>query len=310
MSFNGFQLPLNFSEEIECPRRQLPIAIIGSIIFSFVLYVMLQIVFIGSVSTEHLANGWSGVNYRSPYVQLLIAANFQVMAWSVMSTSVIAPAACGAAFVASASRMIYTLSRIKLLPKFLSKLDGKYHAPRAAILLNFILGSCFLFVFRGWSQLVAIISVLHIFSYLSMPVVAISYRRQQILNQGIVNNFRLPFASFFAILVMFVLALLLFFVAWPDVGYTLILIIPGLLIYFYYENKNNGMTDMWYLVKHGSWILYFMIGVGVICYLGNNKNHLPHLINLTTSIILLAILSVSSFFYGVYSSFIVAKMDD
>lgn len=302
MSFNGFQLPLNFSEEIKSPKRQLPIAIIGSIIFTFILYVALQAVFIGSVTPDKLINGWHGVNYRSPYVELLIAANFQVMAWAVMSTSAIAPAACGAAFVASASRMIYTLSRMGLLPKFLSKLDHKYSAPRPAIILNFILGSSFLFMFKGWSQLVAVISVLHIFSYLSMPVVVVAYRRQQKANLSKIDNFRLPFAPFFAIVVMFILALLLFFAAWPSIGHMSVLVLPGLAFFFYYETKKHAVKDLWILVKSGSWLLYFMLGITIICYLGNNKDVATNIISLPTSIVLLVLLSITSFIYGVFSS--------
>lgn len=300
MSFNGFQVPLNFSEEIKSPKRQLPIAIIGSIVFTFVLYLALQIVFIGAIPTELLKNGWQGINYRSPYVDLLLAANFQIMAWGVMSTSAIAPAACGAAFVASGSRMIFALSRARLLPSFLSKLDKKYHTPRPAILLNFVLGSSFLFMFKGWTQLVAIISVLHIFSYLSMPVVVVAYRKQQSLSQTKIDNFRLPFATFFGICVVFILALLLFFATWPTVAYMSALVLPGLCFFFYYEYKNVGTTEMWPLVKRGSWILYFMIGITLICYFGNNPAH--NLISLPTSIALVAILSISSFFYGTFSS--------
>ena len=299
MSFNGFQLPLNFSEEIKDPKRQLPIAIIGSILFTFVLYVVLQAVFIGSISPDKIVNGWHGINYRSPYVDLLLAANFQVMAWAVMSTSVVAPAACGAAFIASASRMTYALSRVNLLPKFLGKLNSKYAAPRASILVNFVLGSTFLFMFKGWTQLVAVISVLHIFSYLSMPVVVVAYRAQQATNLSKIDNFRLPFAPFFAVVVMFVLSLLLFFAAWPSIGYMSILLIPGLIFFFYYEYKNNGTKDMWTLIKSGSWLLYFTIGITIICYLGNNKDH--NLIDLSTSLILLLLLSLTSFAYGVLS---------
>lgn len=300
MSFNGFQVPLNFSEEIKNPKRQLPIAIIGGIIFTFILYVALQAVFIGAIPADALKNGWHGINYRSPYVNLLLAANFQVMAWAVMSTSAVAPAACGAAFVASASRIIFSLSKTGLLPKFLSRLDTKYNAPRPAILLNFVLGSSFLFMFKGWTQLVAIISVLHIFSYLSMPVVVVAYRRMQAKSQAKIDNFRLPFAPFFALLVIFVLALLLFFAAWPNVGYMSALILPGLVFFFYYEYKNSGTKEMWTLVKSGSWLLYFMAGISLICFLGNNPG--GNLINLPTSVALVTILSTSSFFYGVFSS--------
>ncbi len=301
MSFNGFQVPLNFSEEIERPKRQLPIAIIGGIIFTFILYVLLQAVFIGAIPSETLQNGWHGVNFRSPYVNLLLAANFQVMAWAVMSTSAVAPAACGAAFVASASRIIYTLSRAKLLPAFLGKLDIKYNTPRAAILLNFVLGSTFLFMFKGWSNLVAIISIFHILSYLSMPVVVIAYRRMQTAGLTQMDNFKLPFASFFALIVIFILAFLLFFAAWPNVGYTSALVIPGLVFFFYYEYNHTGIKEILSLMKHGAWLIYFLAGICLICYLGNNPGH--NLISLTTSAILLALLSISSFFYGVFSAF-------
>ncbi|HLX53219.1 MAG TPA: hypothetical protein VKR58_04735, partial [Aquella sp.] len=233
-------------------------------------------------------------------VDLLLAANFQVMAWGVMSTSAIAPAACGAAFVASTSRMLFALSRAKLLPAFLGKLDEKYHTPRPAILLNFFLGGSFLFMFKGWTQLVAIISVFHIFSYLSMPVVVVAYRRQLAANLTKVDSFRLPFAPFFAVIVIFILALLLFFAAWPNIGYMSVLVLPGLGFFFYYEYKNFGTKEMWKLVKNGSWLLYFMVGISLICYLGNNPA--GNLINLSTSIALVAIISTSSFFYGIFSA--------
>lgn len=304
MSFNGFQLPLNFSEEIKSPKHQLPIAIIGSIIFTFILYVLLQAVFVGKVDPDKLINGWHGVNYRSPYVDLLFAANLQVMAWAVMSTSAIAPAACGSAFVASASRMVFNLARARLLPEFLSKLDAKYRTPRAAIIINVTLGCGFLFMFRGWSQLVAVISVLHVFSYLSMPVVAVAYRRQLKAQPAAAkhDHFHLPFAPFLAVVVLFVLSLLLFFSAWPNILRMGILLIPGLCLFFYYEYKNHKTKYMYELIKSGAWLLYFTIGITLICYLGNNKATGHNIINLSTSIIFLVLLSISSFIYGVSSA--------
>lgn len=304
MSFNGFQLPLNFSEEIESPKRQLPIAIIGSIVFTFILYVLLQVVFIGKVEPSHLVNGWHGVNYRSPYVNLLIAANLQVMAWAVMSTSAIAPAACGSAFVASASRMIFNLARARLLPSFLSKLDAKTTSPRAAIITNIILGSSFLFMFKGWGKLVAVISVLHVFSYLSTPVVAIAYRNYIKQNPHLedANQFKIPFATVIAASVIFILALLMFFSGWPIIIYLLVLIIPGLIFFFHYEKQQHGLSQMMILIRSGAWIIYFIIGISIICFLGNNKISGHNMINLNTSLILLALLSITSFIFGVKSA--------
>lgn len=302
MSFNGFQLPLNFSEEIKSPKRQLPIAIISSILITFVLYVLLQIVFIGKVEPSKLITGWHGVNYASPYVDLLIAANLQVMSWAVMSTSAIAPTACGSAFVASSSRMIFSLARSKLLPEFLSKIDEKTHSPRAAIVTNIILSSSFLFMFKGWGKLVAVISVLHVFSYLSTPVVAVVFRN---LMQNQVTNaeqFKLPFIKTLANIVLFVLSALMFFSGWPTVFYIVILLIPGFIFFIYYEIKSHGQAQLVTLIKSGSWIIYYILGISLISYLGNNKDGVSPLINTTTSMVLLLVLSISSFIFGVKSS--------
>lgn len=303
MSFNGFQLPLNFSEEINNPKRQLPIAIIGSILVTFVIYLLLQIVFIAGVDPAKLIHGWQGVNYRSPYVELLLAANLHLMSLAVMSTSAIAPAACGGAFIASGSRILYNLSRSRQLPGALGQLDEKYHSPRAAIIVNTVLGCIFLFMFKGWAQLVAVISALHVFSYISTPVVAVSYRnlveKQPELSNK--NQFKLPFIKSLSLVVMFVLAVLMFLSGFATIKDILFLLIPGILFFFYYDNKSNN-SNLFEAVKKGSWIIFFIVGLTVICYLGDNKE--PHAAYLTmpVCIVLLAILSCLSYTFGIKSA--------
>lgn len=301
MSFNGFQTPLNFSEEIQSPKTQLPIAIIGGILFTFILYVGLQVVFIGAVDPQHLLNGWAQVNFSSPYVNLLIAANLQVMAWVVMATAALAPAACGAAFLASSSRILFNLSRDKLMPEYMSKLDDIYASPRHSIVINVIASSCFLFFFKGWTQLVAVISVLHVFSYLAMPVVVLGYRN--ISKHDIENTFKLPFAPLFAFAVLYILSVLLFFAAWPNIGHLAILCVPGLGFFLYYSLKNDdNLEHLLQSMKHGSWLILYLICVCVICYLGNNQDTHQNLIDQTTSIIALGVVSLVSLIFGVYLS--------
>jgi amino acid transporter len=301
MSFNGFQSPLNFSEEIPNPRKQLPIAIISAILFTFFLYVMLQAVFIGSLNPAKIANGWSTISFRSPYVNLLLIANLQVMAWVVMASAAISPAACGATFLASSSRILYILSRSKMLPQYLNNLDTTYNSPRRSIVINMLIGCMFLFLFRGWSSLVAVISILHVFSYLSMPIVVLAYRKIKTNNEDRV--FRLPFAPIMALLVLLILSLLLFFAAWPSIGHLAMLCIPGLCFFFYYESKNlEYNSTIWQTVKDGSWIIFYLAGISLLCYLGNNHNSMHQIINLHTSMLLLTLLSLFSLYYGVTSA--------
>lgn len=300
MSFNGFQTPLNFSEEIKSPRSQLPIAIIGGILFTFILYVLLQIVFIGAINPNDLKNGWQFVHLRSPYVNLLLAANLQLMAWIVMTSATIAPAACGAAFLASSTRIIYNVSRQKFISQYFGVLDPKYTTPRRSIILNTIIGCLFLFFFRGWSDLVAVISVFHVFSYLSMPIVVIAFRRL-IFNKSN-NAFRLPFAYVLAPLSVYILSILLFYAGWLNIVYFIVLCLLGILFFFYYEISEKKHLNILEILKSGVWFLYFTMGITIIAYLGNQKDATNNIISTKTSFILLFLLSLSSFYIGIITS--------
>src|SRR3990167_6247256 len=166
MSFNGFQSPMTFSEEIASPKRMLPIAVLGSILIAFVIYFFLQAIFAASLTPAMLAQGWSGVNFRSPYVDLLLFANFHLAVLCVYIGSIISPTACGSGFMASSSRIMYSLAKQHHLPKYLSVLNEHFQNPRRSVVTCTIVGTAILLMFKGWYQLVAVISVFHIFSYI------------------------------------------------------------------------------------------------------------------------------------------------
>ncbi|NNM58466.1 MAG: APC family permease [Legionellales bacterium] len=303
MSFNGFQSPLNFSEEIKSPKRQLPIAVIGSILISFVIYFLLQAVFIGSVNPAVLVHGWQSINFRSPYIDLLLLANLQLMVTTVYIGSVISPSACGAAFIASSSRIMHSLSSEKHLPEFLGILNAKYRNPRHAIIICTAVGALFLFMFKGWYTLVAVISVLHLFSYVPAPIITIANRiKNKELHQH-KEPFTLPFAHFFAPFLLFIISALIFYSAWPLADEMALLIIPGLAFFFYYEYKQNKGTPFWPVFKGASWLLFYIVGISIITFLGNNAWYPANFISTQASMILLALLSLITYIYGAYYAF-------
>lgn len=300
MSFNGFQAPLTFSEEIESPKSMLPIAVIGSILISLVLYMLLQVAFVGSLSPVLLMHsGWAGINFRSPYVQLLLAANLQIMVIMVYIGSVVSPGVCGAAFTASGSRIMYSLAREGHLPKFLKEINPVFKNPRNAIIMSTIVGCIFLFLFTGWYKLVAVISVLHLFSYLPAPIVVIANRIKNKAFLATQNRFKLPCAHFLAPLLLFTLSLLLFYAGWPLIPELLTLIIPGIALYLYYETKFKGERNIYAAIKGVSWFVLYFIGLCLIVFLGDN--HSPgNLISTPESMIALIVLSVVVYIYGAF----------
>ncbi|MDF2529526.1 MAG: putative H+/amino acid transporter [Gammaproteobacteria bacterium] len=300
MSFNGFQSPLNFSEEIANPKKMLPIAIISSILITFVIYLLLQIVFVGSLSPHMLAQGWGGINLRSPFVDILLLLNLHLMAVGVYATSVISPSATGALFIASSSRILFSLSNEKHLPSFLSQLNPIYYNPRKAIIMSTLLGCVFLFLFKGWYELVAVISVIHLFSYLPAPIIVIANR---IKNKSILTNkdqFIMPFARIFAPVLLFILSMLLFSAQWPLTGEMLLLVLPGLGFYTYYEYKNHRGNGFMKAFRGASWLIIYIIAISLIAYYGNNPSIAHQTLSTLGSTVCIAVLSLFTYFYGVY----------
>ncbi len=300
MSFNGFQSPLTFSEEIRSPKTQLPIAVITSILFALVIYILLQLVFIGSIDPTKLAQGWASINYRSPYVDLLIAANIQIMVTTVYIGSVISPGVCGAAFLASSSRVLYSLSHEKHLPAFLSKLHPEFNNPRNAIVLCTLVGFIFLVLFKGWFELVAVISVMHLFSYLPAPIITIAHRKKNPAILHAKHQFIVPFGKIFAPILLFILSVLLFYAKWPLTGEMLVLILPGLCFYFYYEYHTYHYKGFMKALKGASWLIYYIIGISLIAYAGDNPTLGQNFFNSTESVICLALLSLTTYIFGAF----------
>lgn len=302
MSFNGFQSPLNFSEEISNPRRMLPIAVIGSIVIAFVVYLLLQAVFIGNLDPSLITTqGWQALNFRSPYITLLLLANMHLMIIMVYAGAVISPAACGAAFTASSARILHSLSHEKHMPAFLSMLHPTYHSPRYAIIACTLVGCIFLFLFKGWYSLVAVISVLHIFSYLPAPIVTIANRlkHKRFLSQKKHHHFIMPLAHWLATPLLFVLSALIFYSSWPAEGEMALLIFPGLLFYFYYEYKTYRGVGFAQALKGAAWLIIHIIGISIITYLGNNTTA-GNVIDTPTSMLLIAGLSLFTNIVGAY----------
>ncbi|WP_043927112.1 amino acid permease, partial [Xanthomonas citri] len=64
-SFNGFQSPVNLAGEARNPGRSIPFAVLGSIALATVVYVILQVAYIGAVPPDLLAKaGWHGIDFR------------------------------------------------------------------------------------------------------------------------------------------------------------------------------------------------------------------------------------------------------
>jgi len=116
-SFNGFQSPVNLAGEARHPARSVPFAVIGSILLALVIYVLLQIAYIGAVNPADVAKGWSHFNFASPFAELALALNLNWLAFLLYVDAFVSPSGTGTTYMATTTRMIYAMQRNNTMPK-------------------------------------------------------------------------------------------------------------------------------------------------------------------------------------------------
>ena len=177
-SFNGFQSPVNLAGEAHNPGRSVPLAIFGSI------------------GAQHgglpaAAGGVPGARSRRitcrtagpasstarPFAQLALAMNLNWLAMLLYADAFVSPSGTGATYTATTARMIYAMERSKTLHAVFGRVHPRFGIPRPAMWFNLVVSFIFLFCFRGWGKLAAVISVATIVTYLVVPISVMSLRR-------------------------------------------------------------------------------------------------------------------------------------
>ena len=178
-SLNGFQAPVDFSGEARNPQRTVPLAVLGSIGLALLLYLGLQLAFLGAVPADALGAGWQGVNFESPFGQLAVALNLGFLAAVLYGDAVVSPG--GSAFVGVAvdARHTYALAKNRLLPRALMAVHPSSGIPRRALLLNLAVIVVYLLPFSGWQSIVSVMGTLYLLLYLAAAVAAEVFRRRE-----------------------------------------------------------------------------------------------------------------------------------
>ncbi|AND71128.1 amino acid transporter [Dyella thiooxydans] len=297
-SFNGFQSPVNLAGEARNPGRSIPFAIIGAIALATVVYVLLQIAYLGAVPPDLLAKaGWKGINFSSPFAELAVLVNLNWLAILLYADAFVSPSGTGMTYTATTARMIYGMERNGTLPAIFGRIDPKSGVPRPAMWLNLVVSFLFLFFFRGWDSLAAVISVATIISYLTGPVSVMTLRRTA---PELHRPFRLAGLPIIAAIAFIMSAELLYWAKWPLTGEIILLMVVALPVYFYYQAK-HGWMDFGAHLKGAWWLIAYLVTLAVVSKFGSAKfgglGYIPYGWDLA----LVAVIGLVFFLWGVKS---------
>lgn len=294
-SFNGFQSPVNLAGEARNPGRSIPFAIVGAIVLATIIYVLLQVAYIGAVPSALLAKaGWHGINLSSPFADLAKILGLQWLATMLFTDAFISPSGTGMTYTASTARMIYGMERNGTLPKIFGTVHPKWGVPRPAMWLNLVVAFIFLFFFRGWDSLAAVISVATIISYLTGPVSVMTLRRTA---PELPRPFRLHALPVISAIAFIMSAELLYWAKWPLTGEIILLIAVALPLYLYYQFKADW-HDFGRQMKGAWWLVCYLVTLAVVSYIGSPQFGGTGVIPYGWDLVVVALIGLGYFVWG------------
>jgi amino acid transporter len=305
-SFNGFQSPINLAGEARNPSKSVPFAVIGSILLALVIYVLLQIAYIGAVSPSDVMKGWSHFNFASPFAELALALNLNWLAILLYVDAFVSPSGTGTTYMATTTRMIYAMERNNTMPKMFGNVHPFYGVPRQAMWFNLLVSFLFLLFFRGWSSLAAVISVATVISYLTGPISLMALRRAA---TDLDRPLHIPGMKVIAPFAFVCASLVLYWAKWPLTGEIILLMIVALPVYFYFQGK-SGWSGWGRDLKAAWWLVAYLPTMALLSLIGSKqfggRGYLPYGCDM------LAVIALSLVFYywGVNTGYRTEYLDE
>ncbi len=178
-SYLGFRQAVELAGESVDPRRNLPIAIVGSVVIGVVLYCGLQVAFLAAVAPKDLAAGWAKLSFAGvagPFAGLASLLGLGWLAVLLYIDSVVSPAGTGIIYSTTTARVLYAMGKEGLMGSFLATLNEN-GVPVVGLFITFVGGALFLLPFSSWQKIVTFISSAVVLSYGIGPIVLLTLRR-------------------------------------------------------------------------------------------------------------------------------------
>jgi len=171
-AYGGFARVAVIAEEVKDAKRNVPKAILLSVIISTIVYILVGVVAIGLVGAPELANS------NSPLTKAINITGNTAAAYIISIGGLLATASVLLTAILGVSRMAYAMARRKDIPQTLSKLHSKYNTPYYSI---WIIGALMtlLVLLMDLTKVVAISTFALLFYYAFANVSALRLKVQK-----------------------------------------------------------------------------------------------------------------------------------
>lgn len=299
-AFLGFRQAVDFAGEAKDPQRTVPIAIILAISIGAILYILLQVVFVGAVPADALAKGWVNLNYNAPFADLAIALGMGWLGTILFADAVISPSGTANIYLSSTARVLFAWARTGTFFKVMTRVSPKAGVPRPALWLSFLLSLFWTLPFPTWGTLVGVVSSATVMTYIIGPVSAAAFRKTA---PDLIRPFRLGGMSVIAPLAFVIASLIIYWTRWSIDSW---LIGSQLIVFVIYLLLNKLMpTDKISLgtqLKSTWWLIIYFIVMFGLSYFGSKAFGGTGALSNPWDQIVVIIISFAAYYWGIASA--------
>src|SRR5438477_3803999 len=264
----GFEQADQLAGESARPKRDIPRAVIFSVIIGAVIYVALQVVFLGALPHSQIGSSWAKGAYTTmtgPFAQLATLAAVGWLAAILYVDAVISPGGTGLIYTTSSSRVSYGLSRNGYFPTVYESTDSR-GVPWFGLITAFVVGCICFLPFPSWTSLVGLITAASVLMYAGAPLAFGVFRRRLPHAE---RPWRAPAGPVLAPGAFIVAIRLILWVGWDTVWPRGVAILIGhatrAVTRIFRWNPRSPQLDL----RAASWLPFYLVGMGAIVYLSD-----------------------------------------
>jgi len=278
-SFLGFRQGIELAGESDNPRRNIPIAVIGSVLITGAIYVLLQVAFTLGIPRSALSGGWGTLSFSNdfgPLAAISTLAGATWLAYLLYADAIISPADTGLIYTTVSARVSYAMARNRNAPAAFGR-TSRNGVPVAGLVLTFVIGLILFLPFPSWQQLVGFITSATVISFGAGPLVVASLRREEPDRH---RPFRLPGGDILPFLGFYAANMIIYWGGWDvDKKLFLTVLIGWVLLGAYPAiSRGHGERREHFELRSGLWIVPWFGGLALVSWLGDPDKH-PHAFN-------------------------------
>jgi len=264
----GFEQADQLAGESANPKRDIPRAVIMSVIIGAIIYVALQVVFLGALPASQIHGTWAHGAYTTmtgPFAQVASLVAVGWLATILYVDAVISPGGTGLIYTTATSRVSFGLSRNGYAPTAYERTNAR-GVPWFGLITAFVVGCICFLPFPSWKSLVGLITSASVLMYAGAPLSFGVFRRRL---PDVERPWRAPAGSVLAPLAFVVANLLILWSGWTTDWKLGVAILIGYVLLAGTRILGLNSTAPQLDLYAAQWLPVYLLGMGAIVYLSD-----------------------------------------